>query len=151
MFSAFFIAGVVLCILPHKYTAQSYYILEQVQPYWINHDNINKSVQLHLSSGLFQVVVGLFGILILNKYQQSTKQQNQQPESNNIIQNNEHSNKQKLRNVFKIETVNNKKQEPDSIRLYDNKCYERRCSNIFDSVEIIDNLTMTQIGTSELE
>ncbi|CAL6063368.1 Hypothetical_protein [Hexamita inflata] len=153
MFFAFLIAGIVLCILPHKYTTQSYYILEQVNPYWIYHDNTNKSLQLHLSSGIFQVVIGLFGMLILFKYQQPTKQQSsKQPERNIIIQNDERPKQSsKLRNAFKNESVHNNNQEPDSIRLYDNKCYERRCSNIFDSVEIIDNLTLTQIGTSELE
>ncbi|CAL6075758.1 Hypothetical_protein [Hexamita inflata] len=151
MFFIFTIAGVVLCALPFHYTQFSYYLIEQNQKQQIEHDILTKSLQLHLGSGVFQVVVGFFGLLILQQLQQYLNTPISQQLERNDIKKNDEQNNQNNCSKQKSKSSVNKNQEPESIMLYENKYYERRCSNILDSIEIIDNLNVTRIGTSQVE
>ncbi|CAL5992439.1 Hypothetical_protein [Hexamita inflata] len=158
MLFAFMVAGVALCTLSFRYYQFSYYMTEQQQKYWINHDSLTKSVQLHIGPGVFQLVAGLFGLLILQKFQlcANTPVSKQAQRSEQILTANikeeEQNNKSYLpTSKLQKQMVNNQRQEPESIRLYENQYYERYGSNVFDSIEIVDNLNVTQIGTSQVE
>ncbi|CAL5972254.1 Hypothetical_protein [Hexamita inflata] len=157
MFFAFMVAGVALCTLSFRYYYFSYYMTEQQQKYYINHDSQTKSVQLHIGPGVFQLVAGLFGLLILQKFQLclNTPVSKQVQRSEQILTANikaeEQNNKSYLPTSKLQKKKMNQQQEPESIRLYENQYYERHGSNVFDSIEIIDNLNVTQIGTSQVE